>query len=497
MKKRILTLSLLLIFVLSACDGTKIDDTATLTNITLGGITDIDAFVGEQVKLLDGITALGDDGLSYYKEIDLASTCDITHGMIESATEQTCEVTYSVTVDTVNAIETITVTFTDDPTTILANTDNPIQLNTGNQDGWTFDTNGKTEPVLTVKNGVLSFTQQNKEDDLGTETYLARQFIYDSLNFEEINDYEISFTANGTNGETFTVMIKTGEEAYRTFEYTLTGNDQTISIAIENPVGTTYTGEFILALGTFENGSELMVSNIEITAEVHEDAIINVLFIGNSFTYYNDLPTMVEDMGIAEGKAIHVEQITYGGYQLIEYITLTSPAAQEVKSKLEERDWDYVVLQEQSKKPLDNLSEFLSSVDTLDALITSKGAETILYSTWSYRDGTDKLATTGLSYTGFYNVLTNAYQQAATNTDSLIAPVGTAFYNLTIDHPEINLLQDDDFHPLLSGSYVAACIFYAVIFDEADTQQYIPSGLSSTVATTLREYALNALDSTE
>jgi len=138
----------------------------------------------------------------------------------------------------------------------------------------------------------------------------------------------------------------------------------------------------------------------------------------------------------------------------------------------------------------------VTTIQKLNTLITENGAETILYSTWSYRDGTDKLATTGLTYNEFYQVLTDGYLQASIQYDTLIAPVGTAFYNLYYDHPEINMYQDDDFHPSVAGSFVAAYIFHTVIFGEENNDIYKPAGISDSLAVILRQYASGAFVNT-
>ena len=184
----------------------------------------------------------------------------------------------------------------------------------------------------------------------------------------------------------------------------------------------------------------------------------SILFIGNSFTYYNDMPKMVQDIGVTNNINVHVENITYGGYSLNQYLEKETPENDRIISTLSNHIWDYVVLQEQSIKPYKDKKEFISSVKSLSKLIKENGAKVILYSTWSYRDGSDKLLSTKLTYKDMYNILTNTYNEAAKSVDSLIAPVGTAFYRLTMEHPEISILTDDDYHPNKKGKlYCCMC----------------------------------------
>src|SRR3954452_8352909 len=47
---------------------------------------------------------------------------------------------------------------------------------------------------------------------------------------------------------------------------------------------------------------------------------LHVLFIGNSLTYSNDLPLIVEALAKAAGQDIHVDSVTFGGYNLDDHM---------------------------------------------------------------------------------------------------------------------------------------------------------------------------------
>ncbi len=187
---------------------------------------------------------------------------------------------------------------------------------------------------------------------------------------------------------------------------------------------------------------------------------INILFLGNSFTYFNDMYKTFRKICEANGIEVDVDQIAYGGYSLSHYIG-KSRKAKKVNKKLALKHWDYVILQEHSRKPLDNLDEFLYSVIELNKLIVKNNGETVLYSTWSYLDNSSKLKETGLSYNEFYNVLNKGYLEASKLINCKVAPVGTIFKKL---HKEIDLLIKDDFHPNITGSYIAALVLFKTIF---------------------------------
>ncbi|MCD7864880.1 MAG: hypothetical protein LUG54_02450 [Clostridiales bacterium] len=69
----------------------------------------------------------------------------------------------------------------------------------------------------------------------------------------------------------------------------------------------------------------------------------------------------------------------------------------------------------------------------------------------------------GLDYEEMYQGLQDAYREAAAAGDALLADVGTAFYQHSMNQ---NLYADDGSHPNEEGSRLAAEIIAAVIMDD-------------------------------
>jgi uncharacterized membrane protein YbaN (DUF454 family) len=222
---------------------------------------------------------------------------------------------------------------------------------------------------------------------------------------------------------------------------------------------------------------------------------IRILFIGNSFTYGNDLPDLLRQMGASQGQPIETGMIAYGGYRLAQYLQEGSTEAAEVENALAKHEWDYVVLQDHSRGPLDDKALFDASVDELDARIRAINAKTVLYATWSYRDHSAKLATTNMTHTAFHHLLQEAYGDAARRTGAWLAPVGDAFDEITHGHPEIDLLLGDDFHASLAGSTLAAAVFYERLIGWIDPSMYHPKDLDERVWRTLVDQAIETVQS--
>jgi len=75
--------------------------------------------------------------------------------------------------------------------------------------------------------------------------------------------------------------------------------------------------------------------------------VTTVLWLGNSYTFYHDLPTMVNALTAISGKSIHSESNLHGGW------TWQQHAADPTSNSLiRKRKWDVVILQEQSQRPV-------------------------------------------------------------------------------------------------------------------------------------------------
>lgn len=175
---------------------------------------------------------------------------------------------------------------------------------------------------------------------------------------------------------------------------------------------------------------------------------MRILFLGNSFTFFNDLPDMV-------GNLLHAEigRNLRGGAYLYQHLDPADELCALTHKLLTEEKWDYVVLQDQSRGPITHPAEFRRAVDTLCPLIRAAGGQPVLYETWAYEEGTDTLAATGMTFGEMQQGLTDGYRAAAQANDALIAPVGQAF---AVARSITGLYAGDHYHPSEAGSRLAA-----------------------------------------
>jgi hypothetical protein len=123
----------------------------------------------------------------------------------------------------------------------------------------------------------------------------------------------------------------------------------------------------------------------------------------------------------------------------------------------------------------------------LDGRIKENGAQTILYMTWA---SLDTLAGSGVE--GFVNEqeqVVARFQTVAEELNAAVAPVGAAWARSLTQRPDLDLWQYDNVHANESGTYLAACVFYAVIYGQSPVGLDYSAGLPGDTAQFLQHVA--------
>ena len=218
-----------------------------------------------------------------------------------------------------------------------------------------------------------------------------------------------------------------------------------------------------------------------------------VLFIGNSYTYVNNLPLLLYNLALANGDTIIYDSSAPGGYTFQQH---TSNAT--TLQKINAQPWDYVVLQEQSQipsfPPSQVSTDCLPYAQQLVSLIRQNDScsTPLFYMTWGrkYGDASNCANYTPLcTYEGMSQRLRESYLQMCDDNLAMASPVGVAFYNSRLADSTLNLYQSDNSHPSLAGSYLAACTFYASIFHQSPIGNTYLAGLTQSTATFLQNIA--------
>ncbi len=180
---------------------------------------------------------------------------------------------------------------------------------------------------------------------------------------------------------------------------------------------------------------------------------LRVLFIGNSYTYFNNLPDMFAQLTASATPPgrIETQMIVRGGATL--KMHWQDGAALKA---LQQGKWDYVVLQEQSLLPINDPATMHQYARLFDAEIRKAGAKTIFYLTWARQDHPEMQVK-----------LNDAYLSIARDLGAIVAPVGIAWQTAFKENPQTVFHIEDKSHPNPAGSYMAACVLYATIYGKS------------------------------
>jgi len=185
---------------------------------------------------------------------------------------------------------------------------------------------------------------------------------------------------------------------------------------------------------------------------------LQVLFIGNSFIYFNNMPRMVEAISVSvAGPYIKTEMVAIGGARLEDLWKQGSALA-----AIRKQHWDYVVMNEQSalgggivngEKRIGDPANFFKYAEMFDTEIRKAGGKTVIMMTWKDKNDPDRIQ----------KELNNAFVEFRKTHGLILAPVSTAWAITMKTAPEINPYFPDNHHPSKEGSYLIACTVYSTL----------------------------------
>lgn len=216
---------------------------------------------------------------------------------------------------------------------------------------------------------------------------------------------------------------------------------------------------------------------------------LSILFVGNSYTYVNDLPARLVELAKsdARGVSIRTESVATGGATMAQHHATSGALA-----KIRAGGFTHVVLQGQSLEPLTRPAEFSEFARKLCDEAEKAGAQVVLYQTWARREKAPEYAEpwSGGTPKRMQKALNEAYAKVAEGTRAKIARVGEAWAAALARPKPPELFDADGSHPALAGTYLAACVFYETILD-ADVRErdVAPEGLDAKLAKELRAVA--------
>lgn len=209
---------------------------------------------------------------------------------------------------------------------------------------------------------------------------------------------------------------------------------------------------------------------------------IDVLFLGNSLTYYNNLPEVVKQLAASDGVRMTYQSIALPNYALVDHWN-DGKAQREIQSG----KFDYVIVQQGPSSQQEGRTYLLEYGLKFDSLCDKNNAKLAVYMVWPAK-------ARAFDFDGVYE----SYLHLATSANALFCPAGEAWRQVWKNNPEFSLYGPDNFHPDYKGSVLAALVLYGSImkknsFEFVKLSQFDADNLSKSELNILKRAAERTL----
>lgn len=171
---------------------------------------------------------------------------------------------------------------------------------------------------------------------------------------------------------------------------------------------------------------------------------LQVLFLGNSLTYANDLPGMFRDLAIAGGVDVGVMMHAEPNRALIDFTFMSS-----VMDLVGSGVWDYVVLQQGTTSVPVCRDTLVLAAKIMDPLIRRGGGVPAIIMSWP-----------SSNQQSLFPAVHRSFALAAQTVNGVFLPVGDAWLEAWKVNSDHALYSADGYHPGIAGSYLAALVIY-------------------------------------
>lgn len=185
---------------------------------------------------------------------------------------------------------------------------------------------------------------------------------------------------------------------------------------------------------------------------VDTDKVQKILFVGNSLTYTNDLPALVQEIGKMDGKKIICKSLLLANYSLEDHWN-----EGKVKTEIENGNYDFVIAQQGPSALPESQVLLLEYATRFAQVCQENNSKMVLYMVWPSK----------ARFFDLDNVI-YSYTNAAEKTGSLLCPAGLAWKYAWEKDPSMKLYGPDGFHPGMDGTLLAALTLYGTLADKSD-----------------------------
>lgn len=203
-----------------------------------------------------------------------------------------------------------------------------------------------------------------------------------------------------------------------------------------------------MTLSSFSRRALLVAAPVLWAGSARAEDDHGILFVGNSLTYWNNLPLIVQSLFDASGgPSYRVSNVSGPDFGLQDHWRV-----RRARRAIARGGWDYVVLQQGPSSLPESRQTLRDYTRRFADLIVASGARPALYSVWPQRQ-----------HARSFPRAIESYELAAVDVGALLFPVATAWLAALLRDPALELYEADGLHPTLAGSCLAAMVMHAVL----------------------------------
>ena len=174
---------------------------------------------------------------------------------------------------------------------------------------------------------------------------------------------------------------------------------------------------------------------------------INVLFVGNSLTYTNNLPELVRKVASHDSVELNYRSLCFPNYALVDHWNDRT-----VINEINSGNYNFVIVQQGPSSQAEGRTYLINYGLKIDSLCKKNRCRMAVYTVWPAK---------ARSF-DFEGVI-KSHKMLADSARAILCPAGSAWLNVWETNPEIKLYGQDNFHPGYNGTLVAALVIYGSI----------------------------------
>jgi hypothetical protein len=187
----------------------------------------------------------------------------------------------------------------------------------------------------------------------------------------------------------------------------------------------------------------------------------NILFVGNSLTYTNDLPKVVRQIAALDSQNLSYTSLCFPNYSFEDHLQ-----DGELQKQIKSNRYQFIVGQQGPSALPESQIILLRDTRVITDLLIDTKTKLALYTVWPSR-------------ARFFDLdqVIYSYSQASKEYKAISCPAGLAWKNAWAIKPEFPFYSADQFHPSPLGTFVAALTIYAAL-EKKKSLEFIPADMA-------------------